>query len=96
MDSVRKLCKVNQIHNFRTLSSPVLHKSYTGKKVLVGIIDTDFDTHHRAFLDSLRKTRFIAVWDQVDTTSAAHNGYGYGNYKNRCCIEQRFGFRIGH
>jgi len=60
----------------------------------VGIIDTDFDTHHRAFLDSLRKTRFIAVWDQVDTTSAAHNGYGYGTIKTGAALNSDSGFGL--
>lgn len=61
MDSARKVSNIDQLHKTRPgWSGPRL----TGKGVLFGIIDTDFDTRHRAFLDSNGLTRFLALWDQ--------------------------------
>ena len=61
MDSARKVTNVDQVH--KTVpgwTGPRL----TGKGVLCGFIDTDYDTRHKAFLDSNGLTRFIALWDQ--------------------------------
>ena len=79
LDSVRKLVHVNEVH--KTIpgwAGPRL----TGKGVLFGIIDTDFDTRHKAFLDSLGLTRFLALWDQDDTASGHPNRFGYGVIEN--------------
>jgi subtilisin family serine protease len=79
MDSVRKLTQVNYVHG-RIPSS--LKKAFTGKNVLVGIIDTEFDVHHPAFLNGQGKTRFIALWDQADTTVKNHNNPPYGKIES--------------
>lgn len=77
LDSVRSLCYINEIHGTRPSNLP---RHFKGKGVLFGIIDTEFDTHHPAFLDSLGKTRFIAVWDQADTMRP-NNRFGFGTIK---------------
>lgn len=74
MDSVRKMTKVDLVNG--TLPSN-LGTSFSGKNVLVGMVETEFDTHHPAFLDAQGKTRFIAIWDQEDTVKN-HNGLSYG------------------
>ena len=79
MDSVRKLTQVNYVHG-ATPSS--LKQAFTGKNVLIGIIDTEFDIHHPAFLDAQGKTRFIALWDQVDSTATRRSGTAYGTIKS--------------
>lgn len=79
MDSVRKLTRINYV-NGTTPSS--LNQAYTGKNVLIGIIDTEFDTHHPAFLNAQGKTRFIALWDQADSTVRSHNNPFYGKIKS--------------
>ena len=58
-----------------------LKQAYTGKNVLIGIIDTEFDTHHPDFLNAQGKTRFIALWDQVDPT-IRRNGTAYGKIES--------------
>jgi Subtilase family. len=80
MDSVRKLTRVNYV-NGRTTSS--LKQIYMGKNILFGIIDMEFDIHHPAFLNAQGKTRFIALWDQVDTTKNHTTGTtSYGKIKS--------------
>ena len=80
MDSVRTQCRVDEVHGTR---QSVLPTHFTGKGVLTGILDTEFDTRHPAFLDSNGVTRFLAIWNQNDTTGAADNPFGYGTIKNR-------------
>ena len=94
MDSVRRQTNVNQVlHTQPGWNGPRL----TGKKVLFGIIDTDFDTHHKAFLDSNGLTRFLALWDQVDTMKGFPNRFGYGVIKNRSQLlyDSTFGLARG-
>jgi subtilisin family serine protease len=52
----------------------------TGKGVVFGILETEFDTHHPAFLDSLGRTRFAAIWDETDTTKPSNVPATYGGY----------------
>ncbi|HEX7511321.1 MAG TPA: hypothetical protein VF335_08480, partial [Chitinivibrionales bacterium] len=75
MDSVRKVLFLNPVYGYAPSN---LKHSYTGKNILVGIIETEFDTHHPAFLDAQGKTRFIAIWDQQDTAMTNRQGFGYG------------------
>jgi minor extracellular serine protease Vpr len=92
LDSVRKIVHVNEVH--KTVpgwTGPRL----TGKGVLFGIIDTDFDTRHKAFLDSNGYTRFTALWDQADTTPGFPNSYGYGVMKNHAGILADSMFGLG-
>lgn len=79
MDTVRVLTHTNEIHGTRPSN---LTKNLTGKGVLFGIIDSDFDIYHPAFLNSDGQTRFVALWDQTDTTaSSKNNRYGFGAIK---------------
>jgi minor extracellular serine protease Vpr len=91
MDSVRKLTHVNEVH--KTIpgwTGPRL----TGKGVLFGIIDSYFDTRHKAFLDSNGLTRFTALWDQLAAPADA-NKYGYGVIKNHAEILADSMFGLG-
>jgi hypothetical protein len=79
MDSARKNCNINQLQ--KTVSGWTGPK-LTGKHVLYGLIDTDFDTHHKAFQDSNGVTRFVAVWDQNDSIKKYPDRFGYGSIAN--------------
>ncbi len=68
LDQVRELTGINYLQAGPPLSS--LSQPFTGKGVLVGIIDSEFDIHHPAFLDSNGRTRFIALWDQTTGTES--------------------------
>jgi subtilisin family serine protease len=75
MDSVRNQAHINEVHG--TVPN-YLTRHFTGKGVLIGFLDTGFEPHHPDFLDSLGHTRFIAMWDQTDTSRMRANRYGYG------------------
>jgi subtilisin family serine protease len=82
LDSTRILCRINEAHN--AIAPRYEFGPYKGKNVLIGIIDTEFDTRHPAFLDSNNNiTRFLAIWDQNDSTNSKGNRFGYGTIKNR-------------
>ncbi len=52
---------------------------YTGKGVLVGIIDSGIDYNHPDFKDSLGRTKVLAIWDQNKPSgSNSPMPYGYG------------------
>ncbi|MBN1128990.1 MAG: hypothetical protein JXA71_08390, partial [Chitinispirillaceae bacterium] len=84
MDTVRKYCTVDQVHGTRDTG---IGRTFTGAGVLFGIIDTDFDVHHPAFADSTGRTRFLAVWDQNDSSGTVPNRFGYGCIKDRDGLE---------
>lgn len=81
MDSARLQCRIDQVHG--TLPVAGFTTAYTGRGVIAGIIDSEFDTRHPAFLDEDGMTRFLAIWDQNDSSGAARNPFGYGTIKNR-------------
>ncbi len=75
MDSARIFTNTNQVHQGYNLP-----KGYTGKGVVVGIVDIGFDYTHRNFYDSTETTyRVKRVWDQNASSGTPPNGYNYGN-----------------
>lgn len=85
LDTTRRLCLIDEVHGTRPSNLP---RNATGKNVLVGIIDTEFDTHHPAFMDYLGETRFIALWDQNFSTSIPTNRFGYGIIKRQAELQK--------
>lgn len=79
LDSTRILCFVDEVHGTRPSDLPC---TLTGKGILIGVIDTEFDTHHPAFLDQDGNTRFIALWNQNVSSPGKPNRFGYGLIKN--------------
>ncbi len=73
IDSVRLFTHVDEIHNGLNLPT-----SYTGRGIIVGVIDTGFDYTHPAFKDANGVTRIVAVWDQLKPFASSNNTYGYG------------------
>lgn len=65
MDKVREEVGADQLHQGNGLETP-----YTGKGVIVGIIDQGFEYRHLAFLDDKGNPRVKVVWDRT--------GYGKG------------------
>jgi hypothetical protein len=75
-DSSRVTHKVNEVQN--GLSG--LPQGFTGKNVLIGIIDTGMDFKHPDFLDSTGKSRVYRYWDQTTKTATptSPQPYNYG------------------
>lgn len=72
MDAARRLTHVDEVHAGTSLTMP-----YTGKGVLVGIIDAGFDFNHPNFRDKDGNCRIQAVWDQ-NNFLVTDSDYGYG------------------
>lgn len=66
-----------------------LPQSYTGKNVLVGVVDWGFEYIHPTFYDTtMTQNRVVAAWDQVKTTGPSPTGFNYGTvYSNTTEIE---------
>ncbi len=65
--------KINLIHQGVSLDT-----SYTGKGVIVGIVDEGIDFNHPDFKLSNGKTRVLRYWDHTTNNGAIPEGYGYG------------------
>ncbi|MEI7595637.1 MAG: S8/S53 family peptidase [Bacteroidota bacterium] len=77
MDSARHDANVDSVHAGFNLPHP-----FSGKNVVVGIIDAGFDYSHPAFLDTTgTKYRVVKVWEQKNTGNPPA-GYAYGNELN--------------
>ena len=74
MDKARPSAGVDKVHTGESLPMP-----YTGKGVVVGIIDGGFDYTHPAFTDDATgATRIKRVWEQGSTGGTSPAGFGYG------------------
>ena len=74
LDKARPSAGVDKVHTGEGLNMP-----YTGKGVVVGIIDGGFDYTHPAFKDDATgSTRIKRVWEQGSTGGTAPEGFGYG------------------
>ncbi len=75
MDVARPAVLATEVNNG---VSP-LPKAYTGKNVLIGVIDAGFDYSHPAFYDSLKhKLKIIRVWEQGSESTVHPIKFGYG------------------
>lgn len=73
MDNARRLLGVDECHQMTENNGP-----YTGKGVVIGIVDNGFQYDHVDFLNADKSdTRIKRVWDQHGTGNAPE-GFGYG------------------
>lgn len=72
-DLAREYSQVDALHR----GLPDFPRSFTGKGVLIGVIDTGFDFMHPAFRDAEGNSRIIHVWDQSGRNGNTPSmGYG--------------------
>lgn len=72
-DLAREYSHVDALH----VGLPDFPRSFTGKGVLIGVIDTGFDFMHPAFRDAGGNSRIIHVWDQSGRNgNTSFMGYG--------------------
>jgi subtilisin family serine protease len=64
-------------------------QSYTGKGVVVGVVDTGIDFLNADFKqkNDSNKTRIVAIWDQTDNSGTKPQGYSYGSAWNATQIQ---------
>lgn len=75
MDAARAVTRTDSVHN----GNLPLPMSYTGKNVVVGIIDAGFDYNHPTLRDTLgSQWRIRQVWEQK-STGTAPSGFAFGN-----------------
>lgn len=60
-DTMRVNNHVNEVQN----GMPPLHRAFTGKDVIVGVVDAGLDVDHPDFQDTLGNTRILKIWDQL-------------------------------
>ncbi|OSZ82119.1 hypothetical protein CAP35_02285 [Chitinophagaceae bacterium IBVUCB1] len=76
MDSARKQTNVDKVH----AGMAPLNMPYTGKGVVVGVIDQGIDFTHPNFYDSTGQYNYRVkrVWNQFDNSGVPPTGYAYG------------------
>ena len=60
--------------------------SFTGKNVIVGIVDTGIDYSHEAFMGNDGRSRILGAWEQ-NVSGNPPEGFAYGSFYNRDMIE---------
>ncbi|MBR5531796.1 MAG: S8 family peptidase [Bacteroidales bacterium] len=79
MDKAREAVKVNNIINSIDLPS-----AYSGKDVVIGIIDCGVQLDHINFFDSYGNLRIKRVWNQPVNSGTPPEGFSYGSeYKTQ-------------
>ena len=74
MDKAREAIKVDNI-----ISGIDLPSAYTGKNVVIGIIDCGIQLDHINFYDNNGNLRIKRVWNQPINTGTPPEGYSYGS-----------------
>lgn len=74
LDGAIKDIRADLVHKGIDLPQP-----YTGKNVIIGIVDWGFDYTHPMFYDTtLDHTRIMAAWDQVKVIGTPPAGFSHG------------------
>jgi subtilisin family serine protease len=73
-DTARVHHYVNQVHS----GQAPLEAAYTGKDVIIGVIDQGIDWAHPDFIDANGNTRVLRYWDHSMSGPNSPSPYGYG------------------
>ncbi|TNE79588.1 MAG: T9SS type A sorting domain-containing protein [Bacteroidetes bacterium] len=71
--------RASQLFRVQDDLGPGISSPYTGKDVIIGIVDIGFQADHPTFYDTLgQQNRVKRYWNQLKNTGDAPQGYGYG------------------
>ncbi len=70
------------------VGSPPVYHGYSGRNVVIGIIDSGADVTHEDFVDSEGDTRIVLAWDQTEATENPPVGFDYGREWTAADIDQ--------
>lgn len=74
LDTARRLTRVDSVHQ-----GIYLPQAYSGKNVVVGVVDAGFDYTHPTFFDtSLTHFRIKRVWEQKNNSGTPPTIFGFG------------------
>ena len=73
-DSSRAHHFVNEVHS----GNAPLGVAYTGRDVIIGVVDQGIDWLHPDFIDANGNTRVLRYWDQASSGPTPPAPYGYG------------------
>ncbi|MEJ6600126.1 MAG: S8 family serine peptidase [Crocinitomicaceae bacterium] len=73
-DSSRAHHFVNEVHS----GNAPLGVAYTGRDVIIGVVDQGIDWLHPDFIDANGNTRVLRYWDQANSGPTPPAPYGYG------------------
>ncbi len=87
LDTARRLTRVDSVHQ-----GIYLPQAYSGKNVVVGIVDAGFDYTHTTFFDtSLTHYRIKRAWEQKNSNGPAPANFGYGTeYSDSAAIWNKY------
>jgi len=75
LDSARRVTHVDSVQKGYGLP-----QGYSGKNVIVGVVDEGFDYTHPTYYDTLYKNyRIKRVWQEKDTTGTPPSNFSYGS-----------------
>ncbi len=82
-NKMKQMVRASNVHN----GTGPLPRGYTGKNVLIGIIDDGIDFSHPDFYDSTGRCRISTVWN-MDYAGRPPEGYTYGTEWTRDSLER--------
>ena len=74
-DYNRRICGVDEVHSNK---NSLLPDPFTGKGVVVGVIDLGIEYNHPAYRDAEGNLRIKSVWNQRNSRGTPPGAFGYG------------------
>lgn len=86
LDESRTECGARAVQ--QPVGSPPVYHGFSGREVVIGVIDSGADVTHEDFVDSEGDTRIVLAWDQTEATENPPAGFDYGREWTAAEIDQ--------